>query len=106
VRRPGIHHAAAFLKQIAAPIGGLSTVTDYVRQRGFGHLTREACALGRLVAKRGSEAMRRQVVAAHAPQHHQHGHVRQLFSSPVARKDKMGASESLHLLEHRNGRTG
>jgi hypothetical protein len=91
VRRPSIHKTTTLLEQISA-------VANHMRQRRLGDLARKIGALGRPVSKRGSEAMGRQ-----SPRPMRRN---QRFSAPIARKHKISVSESLHFLEHRNGRTG
>jgi hypothetical protein len=58
---PPIHQATALLEQIAAPISGLHFVANHMRQRRLGDLARKIGALGRLITKRGAEAIGRKV---------------------------------------------
>src|SRR5262249_24829692 len=41
VRCPGVHQPAAFVEQIAAPVGGLDRARDGMRERHLGNFTRE-----------------------------------------------------------------
>src|SRR5215813_8064138 len=46
VRDPRVHEPAALLEQVAAPVGGLDSARDRVRERHLNDLVREASALG------------------------------------------------------------
>jgi hypothetical protein len=57
-------------------------------KRHLYYFARVRGTLGRPIRKGGTEAVRRQIVALHAAQQHQHGHVRHRQCSPRAGKHR------------------
>jgi hypothetical protein len=72
-----------------------------MRQRHLGDFAREIGAIARPIAKRRAEAVSRQIAAAHAPQQHQHRHVRQRPAGVVAGENKIAIAALLHFLDDR-----
>ena len=70
---PIVHHAFAFLHQIATPVGRFHLVANGMRQRHLRYVTGIICLLGGPIAERAAEAVRGQVVALHALQKCQEG---------------------------------
>src|SRR5438067_11954667 len=64
--RPSLHQLAPLLEKIAATVGSLHLVPDRVCERHFDDLAGVRGALRRPIRKGRAEAVRRQIVAAHA----------------------------------------
>ena len=106
-RRPRCHEFAALLEQIAAPVSGLDLVPDHMRQCRLSYLARECRLFGGPIAKRRTEAMNGQIIAAHAAKGLQHRHVGNRLPGARARKNERAlAALFLALAQDGEGRLG
>ena len=81
------HELFALLKEIPAAVSGLDPISDSVRQRHLGDLSRVVRLFGSPIAKAASEPVDSDIWYPHPPKHRRHRHVRQWRTGSAAGKD-------------------